>query len=61
MIVAPTLPTPIRLMNALARPFERVIPSLSLDPDRLEAEAMQRTGLSDFGGDEYRLGLERLI
>ncbi len=60
MIVAPTLPTPIRLMNALARPFERVIPSLSLDPDRLEAEAMQRTGLSDFGGDEYRVGLERL-
>lgn len=60
MISAPKLPTPVRLMNAAARPFERLLPGLSLDPDGLEAVARQKTGLSDFGGDAYRAGLERL-
>jgi len=60
MIAAPKLPTPVRILNALGRPLERVLPALSLDPDGLEREARAATGLEDFGTDAYRAGLERL-
>lgn len=34
---------------------------MTLDPDDLEAAARDQTGLSDFGDDYYREGLERLV
>ena len=60
MITAPTLPTPVRLLNGVARPFERLVPALSLDPGRLIEEAQRATGLDDFGEGDFRIGLDRL-
>ncbi len=60
MIEAPKLPTPVRVLNTVGRPFERLLPALSLDPERLELAAQEQTGLQDFGDDRYRTGLERL-
>src|SRR5258708_39391064 len=34
---------------------------MTLDADDLETAACQQTGLSDFGEDYYREGLERLV
>jgi hypothetical protein len=41
----------VRALNRLGDPS-----SLSLEPDALLAEASARTGLSDFGGDDWREG-----
>jgi hypothetical protein len=60
MIEAPRLPTPVRLLNAAARPFERLLPALSLKPEGLEREAIEKTGLTDFGDGAFRVGLEQL-
>ena len=35
--------------------------AVTLDPDDIEAAAREQTGLSDFGDDYYREGLERLV
>jgi hypothetical protein len=60
MLAAPRLPLLVRTGNALARPFARALPQLSLDPARLVAEAERRTGLADFGDDSHwRTGLDR--
>lgn len=61
MIEAPKLPTSVRLANAVARPLERLLPSLSMKPAPLLEAACEQTGLDDFGGDEFREGLERLL
>jgi hypothetical protein len=60
MLEAPRLPLLVRTANALARPFARALPQLSLAPERLLAEAVRRSGLSDFGDDDaWRSGLAR--
>jgi len=60
MLEAPRLPLLVRTGNALARPFARALPQLSLAPERLLREASQRTGLDDFGDEgAWRAGLAR--
>jgi hypothetical protein len=60
VLVAPQLPLLVRTANALARPFARVLPQLSLDPEKLLREAETNTQLSDFGDEqEWRSGLAR--
>lgn len=49
-------PAWVRALNRLGDPRQ-----LSLDPDRLLEEARTRTGLSDFGGDDWREGYERFL
>jgi len=49
------------LVNALNRGGRAVKPLLTLDPDRLVAAAMRKTRLEDFGGDEFREPLDRLV
>ena len=34
---------------------------MDLDADQLVAAACEATGLDDFGGDEWREGLDRLV
>jgi hypothetical protein len=59
MLAPPRLPLLVRAANALARPVARVLPQLSLEPERLAREAEQKTGLSDFGDeDAWRQGLD---
>jgi hypothetical protein len=41
----------VRALNALGDPND-----ISLDPDEILGEAARRTGLSDFGGEEWRVG-----
>jgi hypothetical protein len=56
----PRLPLRVRALNALTRPAARLLPSFSLDPERLVREAARHSGLSDFGDDDaWRSGLER--
>lgn len=58
----PHRPPIVRAMNAfggLVRRLGMRVPGL--EPDALEAAARARTGLSDFGADDYREGLERLV
>lgn len=51
------LPLPLRLLNAAGR----LAPGLpALDPDAMIDKACEKTGLDDFGGDEWREGLEVL-
>lgn len=60
MLEAPRLPLLVRTANVLARPFARALPQLSLAPERLMAEAVRRSGLSDFGDDDaWQSGLSR--
>jgi hypothetical protein len=60
MLVAPRLPLLVRTANALARPVARVLPQLSLDPEKLLRAAEAATGLADFGDErEWRTGLAR--
>jgi hypothetical protein len=46
-------PAWVRALNAIGESAR-----VSLDPEELLAEAMRRTGLSDFGGDDFRAGYE---
>ncbi|MEE3331291.1 MAG: sulfotransferase [Myxococcota bacterium] len=48
---------PLRLLNAVGRLAPR---QPSLKPDSLIETAVEKTGLSDFGGDEFREALEVL-
>ena len=51
---------PVRVFNSVC---EGLWPNRSvteIDPDRLEERARRAAGLSDFGGDEYREGLDVL-
>jgi hypothetical protein len=51
------LPLPLRLLNAAGR----LAPgAATLDPDPMIDKAIANTGLDDFGGDEWREGLEVL-
>lgn len=49
-------PAWVRALNRLGDPRE-----LSLDPDHVLDAARARTGLSDFGGDDWRDGFERFL
>jgi len=61
MTSVPRLPAIPRTLNALGRAAARLgIRPGSLDPDSLEAAAREQTGLSHFGEDPYRDGLDRL-
>lgn len=58
---APAHPDWVERMNRMGRVLDEVgVPRLSLDPDELRRQAMQRTGLSDFGPDDYREPFELL-
>ncbi|MCP4908222.1 MAG: sulfotransferase [bacterium] len=52
---------PLRMLNAAGGALERVGIAPGLDPDAIEADAIQEAGSSDFGGDSYREPLERFI
>ena len=57
-----SLPLPVRLMNLAGRAAQRVgLRPVSLDVESLLEKAAQNTGLVDFGGDEFREPLARLI
>lgn len=59
---APVLPMPVRTLNWAGRQLHRLgIPLGRLDETRLLAAARARTGLEDFGGETFKLGLRRLI
>jgi hypothetical protein len=58
----PHRPLPIKVINALGRAANVMgVEPIGLDPDRLVRKATDRAGSSDFGGDDYREGLERFI
>ncbi|MBX6313202.1 MAG: sulfotransferase [Isosphaeraceae bacterium] len=54
----PYRPAWVRVLNAVGRVMGRRWPSL--DPEALMAEAQRRAGLSDWGDDSFREGLEVL-
>lgn len=56
-----TTPGAPMLVNALNRGGRAVSPFLKLDPDALIEAARRRTRLTDFGGEEFREGLLRLV
>lgn len=53
-------PLPLKLANQLLARGERLLRLPRLDPTRLLRDARERTGLSDFGPDDFREGLEVL-
>ena len=54
--VAPVLPEAVRAMNAVSP--EEARRQVALDSASLHAEATEKTGLSDFGADHYREGMD---
>ncbi|MBI2895187.1 MAG: sulfotransferase [Deltaproteobacteria bacterium] len=54
-------PWTLGLLNAVVGALGRVGIASSLDPEALVAAARKRTGLSDFGGDDWREPLELLV
>ncbi|MCP4035996.1 MAG: sulfotransferase [bacterium] len=58
----PRRPLPIRLINDVGAGLRRLgLPLLDLDEERLLSAARKSTGHDDFGGDQFREGLRRLI
>jgi hypothetical protein len=56
------LPLPVRLMNALGKGANRIgWEPIALDANSLLDKAQANTGLSDFGGDEFREPLALLL
>ncbi len=49
------------VIDARAARGEPALRPVTLDPDELEADAREQTGLSDFGDGYHREGLERLV
>lgn len=61
-IAAPSLGTLIKAFNVLGHLIERAgVPAAGFEPEALLAQARARTGLTDFGGDEFREPLRRLL
>jgi hypothetical protein len=59
---AAQLPLPVRLMNLAGRASRAVgLNPVDLEVDSLLERAMRNTGLSDFGGDEFREPLALLV
>lgn len=57
-----SLPLPVRLMNGAGRAARRIgLRPLELSVEGLLRRAERNTGLADFGGDEFRQPLARLI
>ncbi len=57
----PHRPLPVRLINTLGRGLEALgIQLLKIDDTKLLKAAQKKTGLSDFGADEFRSGLRVL-
>ena len=58
----PVLPIGARIMNGLGGAVRGIgVPLLPLDPEGCLERARSETGLSDFGDDAFREGLERLL
>ncbi|WP_101758836.1 sulfotransferase [Oceanicoccus sp. KOV_DT_Chl] len=58
---SPQQPVSIKLINRLGRvPRQLGLSAPSLAPEKLIVKAQKQTGLSDFGDDSFRLGLDRL-
>lgn len=57
----PYRPFGLRATNAVGGAISRVRPLPSLDRDTILAKAQQKTGLSDFGPDSFREGLDALL
>ncbi len=56
------LPLGVRALNAVGRSIRALgVPLGRLDADALVAAACKRSGLSDFGGETFRDGLEHLV
>jgi hypothetical protein len=62
LLAEPFRPLPIRAMNALGRGLARlgVVP-ISLEEENLLAAARRQKGLDDFGPEDFRPGLRKLI
>jgi len=60
MLEPPALPFGARLINRAASPLSRLLPQLSLAPERLLRQAADQTKLDDFGDDRFREPLRRL-
>lgn len=59
---SPDRPFAIKAINKLGGLVQsRFLRAPGLDPEKLIAKARKRTGLSDFGDDSFREGLERLV
>ncbi len=56
----PYRPFGIKAVNAIGGVLGKVGVKPSLEPDALIAAAQKQAGLSDFGGDEFRVGLEKI-
>ena len=62
LLSQPFRPLPIRALNAIGRGLSRVgIVPISLEPDDLMRKARKQTGLDDFGPDDFRPALEKLM
>ena len=60
--VAHPLPLPVRLMNLAGRGANAIgIEPIKLDVESLLEKSSSNTGLSDFGGDEFRAPLALLL
>lgn len=57
----PFRPLGVRAFNAAGRFLERWGWRRTLSVDEILAAAIRRTGLSDFGGDEFQVPLQRLV
>lgn len=57
-----SLPLAVRGFNRVGRGLQRLgIARMRIDAEALMAQARQRTGLEDFGGESHRAGLDRLL
>lgn len=51
----------LKTLNGMGAAFEAIGIKPKLEPDSIEADAIQAAGSSDFGGDSYREPLEHLL
>ena len=58
----PHRPLPVKFINWLGRAADALgVEPINLDPNRLVDKAVRRAGSSDFGGDDFREGLDRFL